>query len=111
MIGVFRPRPTAFVHDWFTVNGGRQVADSKAENKTTYGSVRCSGALGDGGRDLRFKDRRIVVFRLIYARPDRMARPHQPCRAASKCSRPVQGSAASRYGFATPIHCPLGLSL
>jgi hypothetical protein len=34
MIGVFRPRPTAFVHDWFTPSGGRQVADSKAENKT-----------------------------------------------------------------------------
>jgi hypothetical protein len=44
----FSPRPTAFVHDWFTVSGGRQVADSKAENKTAYGSVRWSGAL-DGG--------------------------------------------------------------
>jgi hypothetical protein len=33
MIGIFRPRPTAFVHDWFTLSGGRKVADSKVENK------------------------------------------------------------------------------
>jgi hypothetical protein len=56
MIGVFRPRPTAFVYDWFTLSGGRQVADSKVENKTTYGSVAGLGELGRG-RDYRLKDR------------------------------------------------------
>jgi len=34
MVGGFRPRLTAFVHNWFTLSGGRQVADSKVENKT-----------------------------------------------------------------------------
>ena len=72
MIGVFRPRPTAFVHDWFTLSGGRQVADSKVENKTTYGPVRWSGRarpteeVALPARDNRSRGRRLSSDGLTY---------------------------------------------
>ena len=74
MIGVFRPRPTAFVRDWFTASGGRRVADSKAENKTHTGTpVDELGGYCDPteevalpGRVTRSRGRRGARRRLVF---------------------------------------------
>jgi hypothetical protein len=65
MIGVFRPRPTAFVHDWFTLSGGRQVADSEVENKSI--PMDWYAGLGELGGDCRL----LARWRHVPIRPQK----------------------------------------
>src|SRR5689334_18522069 len=118
MIGVFRPRPTAFVHDWFTVSGGRQVADSKAENKTTHGSVRWSGGLGDevalqqagrdncGSRGRRLSSNGLTYFEALKFRMLKIERP-----SCLVSGTRVRGTKCFRFGpcLESPLALPHGM--